>query len=68
MAPKKAKSLSLFEVIEIQEGKEDPKNCKHFHEEKSLTIWPGYEHKGKCLTMTCKGCGRVRGRYPFEGV
>lgn len=51
---------SLFDVIEIEEAKEDPKSCQHRHEEKTDTDWG--KPYGLRMTWTCLACGHVRGR------
>jgi len=56
----------LLDLMEIEEAKENLQNCKHVHEERSLTIWKGREHLGERMTMTCRVCDRIRGRYPKE--
>ena len=53
-------SLNLFDLIEIEEAKEDPDNCQHTHEEKTFTVWPHLPDER--MTFTCKACGKVRGR------
>ena len=55
---------NLFDMIEKEEAKEDPKRCTHRREKRSLTVWPG--ETCERLTMTCEFCGRYRGRFPNE--
>jgi hypothetical protein len=51
---------NLFDVIEIAEAKENPSTCKHTHEEKTFTVWPGTTDER--MTWTCVACGQIRGR------
>ena len=53
--------MDLLDIIEIEEAKEDPKLCKHTHEKKTFTIWPGFPDDER-MTWTCEACGRIRGR------
>lgn len=50
---------SLFDLFEPME-KTDPAKCKHRHERKTFTVWPG--ETWDRLTWTCEDCGRIRGR------
>ena len=54
------KNLSLFDLMDIEDAKARPEECKHFHEEKTETFWKDIQEWR--MTWTCVACGRIRGR------
>jgi len=53
---------SLFDIIEEQEVKEKPEECRHTNRKDTVTVWAG--ETWERLTETCVLCGWVIGRYP----
>lgn len=52
--------MDLFDLIEQDIAQENPENCEHKKESKTMTDWgPPY---GVRMTWTCDACKRIRGR------
>lgn len=59
------RTVSIFEALEMETVREEgAAACTHLAMRRTETIWPGETFAR--LTMTCKACGWVRGRYPGE--
>ena len=56
----KASQFNLFDLIEIEEDKESPEECRHRHEEKGFHVWK--DLPGQRMVWICRSCGNIRGR------
>lgn len=52
----------LFADTELEKLR--PEECDHRLLERTETLWPG--DTTLRMTMTCKQCGKIRGRWPGE--